>query len=64
MRRKGYLNCRNHGSTELRSYGNGQEYTEGDLGVLLIRVCAANKTKGELTVTVNASFAGITEIRG
>lgn len=28
-----YLNCRNLGSAEPRSYGNVQEYTERDLGV-------------------------------
>lgn len=33
-RRMGYLNCRNIGTNEQRRYGNGQEYTERDLGVL------------------------------
>ena len=40
MRRMGYLNCRNHGTNEQRRYGNGQEYTEGDFGILFICVCA------------------------
>ena len=33
MRRKEYFNFRNHGNRELRTHGNGQEYTERDLGV-------------------------------
>ena len=33
MRWKEYFNFRNHGNRELRTHGNGQEYTERDLGV-------------------------------
>lgn len=38
------LNCRNHGTNKPRSYGNGQENAERDLGVLFFFVCAAEKT--------------------
>ncbi len=48
MKRTAYLNCRNLGSTEPKSYGNGQDNAERDLGVLLVCVCAAEKGKGLL----------------
>jgi len=63
-RRRGYWKWWDHGINEPLCYGNGQENAERDWGVLLICVCATEKTKGELAVTINASFAGITEIRG
>ena len=50
MRRMAYLSCRNLGSAETRRYGNGQEYTERDLGVLCVCVCAAEATIGRFMV--------------